>query len=139
MSMQVKIDTKEKFTVITPADPILSDNLAEPATQMLLPYLQKDTKNIILNLSAVKQLETEMANTLASLQQKFYENNASFVICALNEDLEDFLEELEVLEFMNTAPTETEAWDIVQMEEIERELLDDSEPLFNDHREKDRD
>jgi hypothetical protein len=28
---------------------------------------------------------------------------------------------------MNTTPTESEAWDIVQMEEIERELLDDEE------------
>ncbi|BAV08392.1 anti-anti-sigma factor [Filimonas lacunae] len=137
--MQVKIDTKEKFTVITPVDPVLYDNLAESATQMLLPYLQKDIKNIVLNLKEVKHMEADFAGTLASLQQKFYEYNVSFVICCLNEKMEDFLEELEILEFLNAAPTETEAWDIVQMEEIERELLDDSEPLFNDHREKDRD
>jgi hypothetical protein len=29
------------------------------------------------------------------------------------------------LELMNVTPTESEAWDIVQMEEIERELLGD--------------
>lgn len=136
--MQVKINTKEKFTVITPVDPVLYDNLAEDATQLLLSYLQKDIKNIVLNLSEVKQMEADFAGTLASLQQKFYETNVSFVICCMKESLEDFLEELEILEFLNAAPTETEAWDIVQMEEIERELLDDSEPLFNDHREKDR-
>jgi len=28
---------------------------------------------------------------------------------------------------MNVTPTESEAWDMVQMEEIERELLDDGE------------
>jgi hypothetical protein len=28
-----------------------------------------------------------------------------------------------LLELMNVTPTESEAWDIVQMEEIERELL----------------
>jgi len=28
---------------------------------------------------------------------------------------------------MNVTPTESEAWDIVQMEEIERELLGDDE------------
>jgi anti-anti-sigma factor len=139
MNMQVKIDTKEKFTVITPVNPGLHDNLAEEATQILLPYLQKDIKNIVLNLREVKTMETEFAGTLASLQQKFYENNVSFVICCVNQQLEDFLEELEILEIMNTAPTETEAWDIVQMEEIERELLDDIEPLFNDHHERERD
>ena len=33
------------------------------------------------------------------------------------------LEQLELLEIMNITPTESEAWDIVQMEEIERELM----------------
>jgi hypothetical protein len=33
---------------------------------------------------------------------------------------------------MNITPSETEAWDIVQMEEIERELLDDEETSEND-------
>lgn len=136
--MQVKINTKEKFTVIMPVDPVLYDNLAEDATQLLLSYLQKDIKNIVLNLCEVKQMEADFAGTLASIQQKFYETNVSFVICCMKESLEDFLEELEILEFLNAAPTETEAWDIVQMEEIERELLDDSEPLFNDHHERER-
>jgi hypothetical protein len=33
------------------------------------------------------------------------------------------LEKNELLELMNVTPTESEAWDIVQMEEIEREFL----------------
>jgi hypothetical protein len=37
---------------------------------------------------------------------------------------EDWLDKEEYLELMNITPTESEAWDIVQMEEIERELLD---------------
>jgi hypothetical protein len=32
---------------------------------------------------------------------------------------------MELLDLMNITPTESEAWDIVQMEEIERELLDE--------------
>jgi hypothetical protein len=32
-----------------------------------------------------------------------------------------------LLELMNFTPTESEAYDIVQMEEIERELLDDDD------------
>jgi hypothetical protein len=35
------------------------------------------------------------------------------------------LEQKELLEFMNVTPSESEAWDMVQMEEIERELLGD--------------
>jgi hypothetical protein len=33
------------------------------------------------------------------------------------------LDEKELLELMNVTPTESEAWDIVQMEEIERDLF----------------
>ena len=33
------------------------------------------------------------------------------------------LEQKELLEFMNVTPSESEAWDILQMEEIEREFL----------------
>ena len=58
------------------------------------------------------------------IQQKFYENSASFVICELQKQVEDFLDQNELLEMMNVTPTESEAWDIVQMEEIEREMMD---------------
>ena len=53
----------------------------------------------------------------------FYEKNFSFVICNLNPSIENILKEKELLESMNITPSESEAWDIVQMEEIERELL----------------
>jgi molybdenum cofactor biosynthesis enzyme MoaA len=52
-------------------------------------------------------------------------NNNSFVICNLHEVVEKNLADIELLELMNVTPTESEAWDIVQMEEIERELLSD--------------
>ena len=64
---------------------------------------------------------------LQKFQQKFYENNASFVICELQKPVEKFLEEKELLDLMNITPTESEAWDIVQMEEIEREFFDEDE------------
>ena len=66
-----------------------------------------------------------MAENLATIQQQFYENNSSFVICSLQQDVAQLLEQKELLEFMNVTPSESEAWDILQMEEIERELLGD--------------
>jgi hypothetical protein len=41
--------------------------------------------------------------------------------------VEDMLDSNDLLEMMNVTPTESEAWDIVQMEEIERDLLSDEE------------
>ena len=76
-------------------------------------------------------MDEDAANAIAKLQQTFYEANASFVICEIQPNVEDTFDELELLEFLNVTPTESEAWDVVQMEEIERELLDDSDVEFD--------
>lgn len=67
------------------------------------------------------------AECLVKTQQQFYDGGASFVVCEMTPDLEQFLDQKNLLELMNTTPTESEAWDIVQMEEIERELLGDED------------
>lgn len=121
--MNVKIDTKEKFTVITPQPSHLTANMTEELSNLLLPYLQKDIPHIILNMSAVSSTEEKAFEMIAILQQKFYENNCSLVICALQKTVEEALDKEELLELLNVTPTESEAWDILQMEEIERELL----------------
>lgn len=121
--MNVKTDTKEKFTVITPEEPILTAILTAELNNMLLTYLQKDIPHIVLNLFAVKEIDEKSADIIANLQQNFYEHNYSFVICTLQLPVEALLDKMDLLEILNVTPTESEAWDIVQMEEIERELL----------------
>ncbi len=128
--MQVKIDTKEKFHVITLLDPQIPANMTEELQQSLTHYLQQDVKNVVLNMGKVEGMELQAAEALIKVQQSFYENNASFVICALQPSVEEWLDKEQLLEIMSATPTESEAWDIVQMEEIERELLDDADPLF---------
>ena len=101
--------------------------MTEEMASCLLPYLQNDVKNIVLKLDEVEELDEPAAKKLMELQQQFYEQGASFVICCLQPQVESSLEKWELFELMNITPTESEAWDIVQMEEIERELLDDEE------------
>jgi anti-anti-sigma factor len=131
--MNVKIDTKEKFHAITVSETSFSADMAAELTDLLLPYLQNDAclpqrsvKNIILNLKELQFIDEPAAEKLVKLQQKFYEHNASFVICGMQKTLEEFLDSLSLLEIMNCTPTESEAGDIVQMEEIEREMMDES-------------
>ncbi len=125
--MNVKTDTKEKFHAITVNDPVLSATMTDEMGECLLPYLQNEVKNLVLILKNVTELDTVAAEKLVYIQQKFYENSASFVICELQQGVEDFLDNNNLLELMNVTPTESEAWDIVQMEEIERELMDDGD------------
>ena len=125
--MKVKTDTKEKFHAISVETPHLSANMAAVLSDQLSQLLQSTNRNVVLKLKEVKSLDETAAETLVKLQQKFYEQNASFVICELDSETENFLDKAELLELMNVTPTESEAWDIVQMEEIERELLDGEE------------
>jgi hypothetical protein len=115
--MKVKTDTKEKFHAINVETEHLSANMAAELSKQLFEFLQSANRNIVLKLPLV--------TTLDKVQQKFYEGNASFVICELTSEAEAFLDKEDLLELMNVTPTESEAWDIVQMEEIERELLGD--------------
>ena len=123
--MEVKIDTKEKFHAITVPGPTLSASMTEELASCLLPYLQNDVKNVVLILKDIETIDNAAGENLVEIQQSFYENNASFVICEMQPGVEQFLDQSELLELMNVTPTQSEAWDIVQMEEVERELLDE--------------
>jgi anti-anti-sigma factor len=125
--MKVKTDTKEKFHVITVETSHLSANMAADLSTYLLNQLQSSKPNVALNLKDIRSLDKEASERLVNVQQKFYEQNASFVICELQPAVEDSLDKEDLLELMNITPTESEAWDIIQMEEIERELMQDEE------------
>jgi anti-anti-sigma factor len=121
--MKVKIDTREKFHAITINEPAFAANMTAELDKCLLPLLQNDVKNVVLNLKDTKNIDNAAAEYLVTTQRFFYDNNASFVICGLQPDVQKSFDENELLENMNKAPTESEASDIVHMEEIERELL----------------
>jgi anti-anti-sigma regulatory factor len=125
--MEVKTDTKEKFHVIGVETPNLSANMAAQLNDQLNSLLLNKIRNVVLNARGIGAVEEEAAEALVRTQQKFYESGASFVICELNPQVEAFLDSKDLLEIMNVTPTESEAWDIVQMEEIERELLGDED------------
>ena len=123
--MKVKTDTKEKFHAITVSESSLTADMAAELSDLLLPYLQNDVRNIILNLKELQSIDEIAAEKLVKLQQNFYEHNSSFVICEMQKSVENFLDTVNLLEILNSTPTESEAWDIVQMEEIERDLMDE--------------
>ncbi len=128
--MKVNFDTKEKFTVITPLEPSIYDNMTDELLKHIDTYGNTPPFNIVINLKQVKYIDNAVAEQIMQKQQFFYENSRSFVVCEVGEAVDAILEKLELTDIMNITPTESEAWDIVQMEEIERELLDDEDVTF---------
>jgi anti-anti-sigma regulatory factor len=86
---------------------------------------------MVLNLENVEEIAPDACQTLTDLQQAFYDKSASFVMCCLSSKLETAFDELGLLEVLNLTPTQSEASDIVMMEEIERELLDSDDFEFD--------
>ena len=122
--MQFKIDTSEKFHAIQIKEASLSANMTGELDACLMPLLQQEVKNVVLILQDIQTIDNAAGEHLVNLQQSFYDQNASFVLCGLQKQVEKALDAADLLELLNVAPTESEAWDIVHMEEIERELGD---------------
>ena len=122
--MKLKIDTKEKFTVLSPEESIISANMTEDI-EKITDYASADIPHVVLNMNMVYEIADEAAEKFSEIQQQFYEKNKSMVICELKPTIEAVFERLNLTDVMNITPTESEACDIVQMEEIERDLLSD--------------
>ncbi len=121
--MQVKIDTREKFHVITIREPKLAANMTAELDEYLLPFTEDQVRNVVLNCEDISDIDNAAGEALLKIQQRFYEQQGSFVICNLQPDVQQTLETTDLIQKLNVTPTESEAWDIVQMEEIERELM----------------
>ncbi|MBM3414762.1 MAG: STAS domain-containing protein [Bacteroidetes bacterium] len=127
--MKIKIDTKERFKVVSILEPHLTAMLAVELLGMLKKWHEADSSSaeamthLVVVMSAVEEIEKEVPQSLAVIQKEFYAQQHSFVYCGIQPAVEDALIEAGVYEMMNITPTESEAWDILQMEEIERELL----------------
>lgn len=121
--MNFKISTKEILHIISLEESELAANMTEELRILLLKYLNAQVSNLVVNLENVAKIDSDVAQNLLSIQQKYYDHNRSMVLCCMQKEVENFLEENGLIEQMNVTPSESEACDIVQMEEIERELL----------------
>lgn len=123
--MKIKVDTKEKFKVWRLQETHFSVKMAEELTSNVIHGFQELTKSAIIDFTAVLTTEKQALVDLATLHQLCFKNKASMVIFGVSAALQRDLVDLGLSEVLNQAPTESEAWDIVQMEEIERELFGD--------------
>ena len=125
--MLFKIDTREKFYVIKIEEIDLSANLADDFTELLTNCLDTMPKNSIINLNKVDTISTEIIQQLVSFQEFSVENNISLVFCELTKGVKSILSTQDLLDIIHTTPTESEAVDMIYMEEMEREMWDGHE------------
>jgi anti-anti-sigma factor len=120
--MNFKIDTKDAFYVIYLNTPEFTAKLAEELVEEVTKSQKEMTKSLVLNLEIVTSIEKSAIESLNNLYGNTTEKRKSFVLCCMNQLVKEYFFNANLLEKINHTPTESEAWDIVQMEEIEREL-----------------
>lgn len=125
--MNFKIDTKEKFRVITPLSAHLDANIAEALYEAATEGIGSENGNAIINMENLTTADRDGVNDLASLQQHFHAAKKSFVLCGVSPDVMTAIKNEDLEDGLNITPTLSEAYDIVQMEEMERELMDNFE------------
>ncbi len=122
--MKVKISTNEKFHAITVLEPFLAANMTAELNALCETFLEKEVKNLLLNLKDIQTMDSAAACGVLELRNLFYNNRASFVLCELQPSVKKIFEKNEQFELIEIAPTQSEASDIIYMEEIEREFTD---------------
>ncbi len=125
--MKVKISTKEKFHVLMINEEFLSANMTEELKRMLQGFSEGEVKNLVLSLKNVQRIDGEIFSVLIDTSALFRDVGASFVICEIEPAVNKSIKDSEAIDILNVTPTESEAWDIIQMEEIGRELMQDEE------------
>jgi anti-anti-sigma regulatory factor len=120
--LKVKIDTKEIFHVICIEETVLTANMAEKLDELVAKLQTDDEKSLVIDLKNVEQIDISVPENFIKLHNKTYGKSKSLVFCNVNAAVKQVIEAKTEPEALNITPTESEAWDIVQMEEIEREL-----------------
>mgnify|MGYP001818790783 FL=1 len=100
----ITIITQEKLSII------------EMVKKLQELYSKYKNDNIIISLTGLKQLSTQDIIEFLQLSNQHRQGKHSFVIVSSTISLDDTLDELVIV------PTIQEAYDIIEMEEIERDL-----------------
>jgi anti-anti-sigma factor len=124
VEMKVKISTNGKFHAISVLEPILAANMTAALQELCESILKQDVKNLLLNLKDIQKMDSAAAEAILDLRNLFFTNRASFVLCELQPLVKKYFDQNEQFEMLQITPTQSEASDLIFMEEIEREFTD---------------
>ncbi len=110
--MKMKVITKEKYSILKDTESNVEEFLLKIENQ----YNTFENHNLILDFSHDKSISISTFNNFKNLVKKHKKNKKSLVIVAENIDF------TKVPTQLNVVPTIIEAIDIIELEEIERDL-----------------
>ncbi len=120
--MKFKIDHKEKVSIITSAVEKLDAIQAPELKGEIVLQNKEGHKNIILDLSATRYIDSSGLSAVLVGNRMCNESNGSFVLCGLQESVNKLITISQLHKILKITPTLNEAIDLVYMDEVEREI-----------------
>ena len=113
---------KEKLVFITSNVEKLDAIYAPELKSELVLQNRNTQRNIIVDLSATKYIDSSGLSALLVGQRLCREANGTFVVCGLQETVKKLISISQLDSVFKITPTLSEAIDLVYMEEVEREI-----------------
>lgn len=115
-------DQKEKLVFITSNVEKLDAIYAPELKSELVLQNRNTQRNIIVDLSATKYIDSSGLSALLVGQRLCRDANGTFVVCGLQETVKKLISISQLDSVFKITPTLSEAIDLVYMEEVEREI-----------------
>jgi anti-anti-sigma regulatory factor len=125
--MDFKIDTRDTFSVITPAAESFTTEISDELASTLQQMRQSGSHNFVIDLHSCNNIDEEAADNLVGMHEESYSMGHSLVFTGIKGKVLSVLREKEINEMINIAPKMIEAIDIISMEILERDLFDEEQ------------
>ncbi len=124
--MQFKIDTKEKIVLLRLEEETLDAKMSDAFVNAAAAIDELEEKNLILDLHSLQSADDAGLKAIFTVYSRQYDRRLSAAVAGLNSTLTQKISAA-YPEMLNIVPTESEAIDMVMMEDFERELDLDAE------------
>ncbi len=125
--MKFSIDKQEKYSVFTLAsDKLNSQNAPLLKSEMILLNAE-GIRNIIFDMGMIKFVDSSGLSSILISNRLCKNANGTFVLTGVNDTVLRLIKISQLDTILQIVPTIQEAKDLVLMEELERDLNDESE------------
>ena len=121
--MVFKIDTTEFYSIITPIDRAADAKMAEKLKGECIELGQRGSDGYIIDMKNCSAIDDETIGLLHNLHEFLYNSENSLVFINMDNALLSKFQNSESELIINIAPTLEEAIDIINMDRLERDIL----------------
>jgi anti-sigma B factor antagonist len=120
--MKYSIDKQERYSLVTLHEEKLDTTLAPKLKSELITLHAEGVKNIVLDVSEVKYIDSSGLSSLLVGNRILTEDGGIFIIASPTEHVQKLIKISQLDNVLNILPSREEAIDAVFMNEIENDL-----------------